>query len=106
MPLLGILNILTNVGGIILVFLFPPYPYAALIVAFATLMLVSFTELYKKRLLIEKKDTLFMAIFGILIVFSVFFLSMGLTVVIYFEEVQNKVLQKSPTFDDLIWQQT
>lgn len=55
MPLLGVLNIFINITGIACAFIFHPYPIGVLCIAFPTLVIVSFIELRKKQLLIEKK---------------------------------------------------
>ncbi len=47
-----------------------------------------------------------MIIFGLLIVMSVFFLTIGLAILIYLEEVQNKLLENNQTFNNLMWQRS
>jgi hypothetical protein len=42
MPLLSIINILINTGGIVCVFLFPPYPFGVIAIALPTLCLVAY----------------------------------------------------------------
>lgn len=83
MPVFGILNIIINLSGIVCVFVYPPEPYALFGVATVTLGLISYIEFFKKSLLLDKKEVLFMTIFGILIVMSVYFLTIGLTLLIY-----------------------
>lgn len=83
MPLLGVCNMGTNIAGIVCSFLFNPSPIGVLCIAFPTLVMVFFIEVRKKYLLIEKKEVLFMVLFGCLILLSVFFLTIGLATLIY-----------------------
>lgn len=85
MPLLAIINMLINFGGIICAFLFPPYPIVLLCIAIPTLLMILLIEVRKKKILIEKKELIYMTFFGLLILISVFFLTIGLAILIYLE---------------------
>lgn len=47
-----------------------------------------------------------MFLFGTLIILSVFFLTLGLTLLVYLEEVQNKLLPENMSFNLIMWQQS
>jgi len=83
MRILGLTNISINIAAIVSVFLFPPCPFGVLAIAFPTMFLVAYIEWFKKKFLIEKKEILYMVVFGMLIVLSVFFLTLGLAVLVY-----------------------
>ena len=47
-----------------------------------------------------------MFLFGTLILLSIFFLTLGLAVLVYLEEVQKKLLHENMSFNSIMWQQS
>lgn len=89
MLILGIISSLFSMEGIILTFIYPPYPYGLLISAFIALFSVVFCEIAKTKILIEKMEKRAMLILILFICESLFFLILALSVLIFLSQVQE-----------------